>query len=572
MLSALFILFFQSCSKEEPVLVSSEEVIVSNQGTYKNGDFSPPYDDATLTVLGQKELNPYLFENMVNAFNALGLEAEATNLVPNCHYYKFIPTTVEEAYDILEMEGEKIYVEDYPLEYEVVSYGAFYMDEEAVDTIIKPYYVLVYDNAPFNNEISHQLLEDGYIPKETHEKFEEIEIKAHQLIGLEEEQDFAKAGKNFYKPTGYVKVWDATAPNFVPVFFKSIVIRKRFKTTFIRTDGNGYFASSKKFYKKAKLKIRWWNQEYRITGHSLSDYLGWTRKTNLGASYNIVRSAKGAWTKATINNGLHLFNNYANNNGITPIDILHIWVPVIGKCCSGSAVMRKKLNVNNVLASFAVGFVNDLGLRIWKPSINGGSLPTYRSIHFLLFHELAHASQAIACGGNYWENVVDGEAQNATNIFSGGDPYRDGTKPTPQLAGYIGLAEGWAEFMSDNISHYYYPYTLTEIEDCNPQVVPSLCQDANGRSNLYNWWMPTGLFHDLYDATNESTQQTVFGGIVEDDCTVPMSVLFNTLKCVKNTTEYKAAFEVNWNPAREGLASDDCTNQPCLCLFEAYGY
>jgi len=76
----------------------------------------------------------------------------------------------------------------------------------------------------------------------------------------------------------------------------------------------------------------------------------------------------------------------------------------------------------------------------------------------------------------------------------------------------------------------------------------------------------------LYDATNELTQQTVLGGAIEDDCTVPMNILFQSLTCAKNIVEFKVNFKVNWDPAGDGLATDDCDDHPCLCLFEAFGY
>jgi len=431
-----------------------------------DGENGPTYNGDALTILDDKELNPYLFQNMQKALYALGLDNQASSLESNCSYYKFLPKNIEEVYIVLEMESENIYVEDYPLEYEVVEYGAFYMDIEALDTMIKPYYVLVYNDAIFNSNITHTLLEKGYIPDERDPYFEEIEFKAHQLIGLiDSEESYDKAGNNFFKPNGYVKAWDNELGNYTPVFYKSLVARKGFKTVYMRTSSNGYFTSNKKFLQRAKLKIRWWNQEFRITGHSLSDYLGWTTKNNLGASYNINRDAKGAWSKSTINNAFHLFNEYALNNGIQTIDILHFWVPVTGNSLSGSTVMKKRLNINNGLASFAVGLVNDLGLRLWNPFKNSSILPSYRRVQNLMFHELAHASQAIACGSNYWQNVVDGEQQNISNtIFGAQDPYRDGLHPTPVLAGYIGLAEGWAEFLGDNISNYYYNRTLSNIE------------------------------------------------------------------------------------------------------------
>ena len=95
---------------------------------------------------------------MKNAFIELGLNSEAISLLPNCLYYKFVPHTIEEVHELLALEGEKIYIEDYPLEYEVIEYGAFYKDKEAIDTIIKPYYILAYDGIDINIGIEHYLL------------------------------------------------------------------------------------------------------------------------------------------------------------------------------------------------------------------------------------------------------------------------------------------------------------------------------------------------------------------------------------------------------------------------------
>lgn len=578
LLIVIFSIFYSACSKDNESINSEQEILVSHKSMLVDGNYTPPYDGESLTVLGQKEKNPYLFSNMQKAFQELGLTERAKNLRPNCLYYKFSPRSLEEAYSILEMESENIYVEDYPLEYEVIKYGAFYMDSEATDTIIKPYYVLVYNNAQINTSLDHELLEKGYIPDENEAFFEELEFKAHEILGLTEVgEEMNKAGDKFFKPNGYVKVWDAAISNFTPVFDKSLVVRKGFKTAYVRTSSNGYFTSNKKFFKNAKVSIRWWNQEFRITGHSLSDFLGTATKANMGASYNIERTAKGAWSKSTINNAFHLFNKFASTNGIQTIDILHFWVPTTGKSLSGSTVMKKRLNINNAAASFAVGLVNDMGVRLWKNYSQGNSLPPYRAVHNLMFHELAHASHAIACGSSFWQNVVDAEQQNIVQtIFGAQDPYRDGTEPTPLLAGYIGMAEGWAEFLGDNISYHYYLRPLINVEVSFPQSIPSSCEvlGANGNyaTNFSRCWVPTPLFHDLYDAGVELNQATVNGGVIKDDCTIPLSYLFSALTCSKNVAEFKNKLFIVWNPPIENIPTDDCNNKPCLCLFEAFGY
>ena len=63
----------------------------------------------------------------------------------------------------------------------------------------------------------------------------------------------------------------------------------------------------------------------------------------------------------------------------------------------------------------------------------------------------------------------------------------------------------------------------------------------------------------------------VLVGFEESD-TFPMNVLFQSLTCAKNIVEFKVNFKVNWGPAGDGLATDDCDDHPCLCLFEAFGY
>jgi hypothetical protein len=132
----------------------------------------------------------------------------------------------------------------------------------------------------------------------------------------------------------------------------------------------------------------------------------------------------------------------------------------------------------------------------------------------IAFHELGHASHFMQVGNLWWANLGLGEIPNRAVP---GNPYGDGTY---QTAGYVSLAESWAEFIGMNYQQRRYPAAAafskctrdrTYIDGTSGSNQVILDDHFYPSSQLIENqffffgggdWIPMGLYHDLMDNTN----------------------------------------------------------------------
>ncbi len=495
-------------------------------------------------ILGNKLENPYTLQNMNNANHALG---NFGTLFANRYYVKLTPQNYDEATTVLADSNVNNMISEYPIDYEVLYEGDVYLvDGKTSDTIVKPYYCVTTSLSNLPSNISYQLLGTGYVPTDAQET---LEIKAFQLAGynVDSLNGFSNVDPNrrfAYKPEGYVDVYKTSS--YVPVRNKSLVMTTFFKWSYVRTDQNGYFKSSKNFIVPVPVHIRHWNQEYKIFGHSLWDKIGTATKNNIGSHYQIsISTDKGAYNKAVINNTFFDYNDFCNSSvggygTIRNLNDVWLWVP-LSSVGSGSTILKHVFGFSGFeipLAQFGAALYFDFNFRFWNFS-------DYQTKQSLMFHEFSHYSHALIAGRSYWKDVDNAEAQNIlATTFSGLDPYRDGLHPTVALANTIRLTESWSEFMSIYITTYYYGNIYSFIEYVNPKPIPYAF-------DFYNSWLPTGLWWDLNDAGLENFQATVTGGYVIDNVSLPILTLYNALSGMVDIESVMRIISAPQNPTMQ---------------------
>jgi len=138
-LSILFI-FFQSCSSEDFQIDNESSLEVTSRNSSERIITSQNNNENSRIVLGAKRENPYSLENI----NLAGKEFYGENH-PNYqathNYIKFNPSSQDDVNALETWElSTKIPLFDFPIEYEVLSEGAIYVDSDVTDTLFYSLY------------------------------------------------------------------------------------------------------------------------------------------------------------------------------------------------------------------------------------------------------------------------------------------------------------------------------------------------------------------------------------------------------------------------------------------------
>ena len=120
------------------------------------------------------------------------------------------------------------------------------------------------------------------------------------------------------------------------------------------------------------------------------------------------------------------------------------------------------------------------------------------------FHELGHASQFRQVG-LAWHTAL-----SMAELTNGGDKlYGDGTYSD---AGIVALAESWAQYSGDNFALRRYPsgYTETTYPGGSLDLISNLIEKEDFYCKNF---IPSGMYHDLNDATNVNESWDNVSGI-----------------------------------------------------------
>lgn len=207
-------------------------------------------------VLGKKLNNPYSLENMRRAYEALRPQTRADNdaetFVTSTHrYVKFLPHNEEEL-SLLKRDTSLVLYQ-YPLDYEIISYGGYH-DPSVPEDEPTPLYCSVPINKPLPESIESVVLAELFIPEELPKELtrsdsgideyflDALVAKAFELTGNEYEQEGSTRGsKSEWIPQGSVKYYDNVLGKECPIEGLQVRCHRWFTTYKAYTDSQGRF-------------------------------------------------------------------------------------------------------------------------------------------------------------------------------------------------------------------------------------------------------------------------------------------------------------------------------------------
>lgn len=264
------------------------------------GNTEPSFEDfETPTILGNRLVNPYSIQNMTTAFQLMG-----SSLTPNVTdlYVRFKPANFAEL-DALD-DSLDLELQDYPMDYEVLQYGDYYIEPAQTDQEEIPWlYTVVPANYQFPQGIQHQVIEQLHIPEDNlflEELAESLVAGATYLGGMAgghrtiTRTNLAQPltvtnqcpclepgpegcavewcnpgfppppGTNTdpNRPRGRITVFDthiAAGGSVVPVKKVRVVTKRWFKIARTYTNDNGEFSSTRLFNNRFRVNVRFRN-------------------------------------------------------------------------------------------------------------------------------------------------------------------------------------------------------------------------------------------------------------------------------------------------------------------------
>lgn len=378
-----------SCKKSEPTGSDS-------QGEQQFGEE---------TVLGKKRVNPYSIENMRAVCK--------TDIKPNCYYLRFAPKNAEEV-NLLQQTDFVFF--DYPLNYEINTYGKHYNDPSKPDDVIAWVYTVIPDisNLP---DVEHTILEECYIPND-----ENLEREAYIHAGYElpNEDKQAVRSNSRHTITGTIRVKEDTGKASGLKGVK-VIARTDTKVLWCHTDDVGGFTINGFFLENPEYSIVYDN----IDGFSVwKDFsfidaavqsLGTQEKT--GYNYDLEPSNYWYWCLGVINNAAFDYYNFCHENDIlTPPEELKIWDWSFTGSSSASMIRRLsgfEGGTITYLAGKLIDFLSGSYTLYWVKdalpdlTIGTSGTNTYGSLYTTTWHELTHSSHYSKAGKDVWAPYID---------------------------------------------------------------------------------------------------------------------------------------------------------------------
>lgn len=276
----LILAVFCSCSKIE---YNDSDLSINGNPTSKvvGGDYSEQ-----MMVLGKKLNNPYRVDIMKLALQSLekkgeNLEISPSDIEPTHYYIRFLPQNSDELSELFEFELD---LYDYPLDYEIESYGNYYHDPSIPDTLPTFYYASVsagyWSRIRNSIDIQFSVLDNLFIPEQynmsvkssvpssfsssfSDDFIEIITDEAMRLTGNESE--ILPAGsRGRWTPQGRICSYDDILQEYLPLENVKVRARSWFTTYIGYTDSKGYFKCDGTFKKTAKYSIVWESSRWNI--------------------------------------------------------------------------------------------------------------------------------------------------------------------------------------------------------------------------------------------------------------------------------------------------------------------
>jgi hypothetical protein len=457
----------------------------------------------------QQMPNPYALSVMQNVYDTY---EPGVTLLPTDLYVRFLPS---DSTQFRELHNLGLELFDYPLDINM-NEGDVYVDSTSSQNGFHWYYTTVKPNFVFPADISHQILEQCYIPDENETITQtrsgetiDVEEEAFRNSGYEVDDSVNVSPMNASRPEGTIRVMDDYSNAYVPAKGIKVYARSFVKWAHAYTDAEGHYTINKRFII---------NPLYNIYFDNAKDFSIYSQFQVFSKAYYFmgVHSKHGysldigtncdAWKWASVSNAAYEYYDMCDNVGIQrPPQDLRIWV--FNFTGSSSAPMLRRLNnpigLNgdsfwlNFLANYGgygltVTITNQFFKSICPDITIGVQGYNYKTIYRIANHELAHASHFSKVGSPFWSKYV-------SYIMTYG-AYGSGTGNNAQLCG---IGEMWGYSMEYWQEHKKYA-------------------QATAPDSISSSWIKFRVFWDLL-ANNTLSEKQIY------DCLNPNVEDYNTL-------------------------------------------
>jgi hypothetical protein len=492
------IAFFANCEKLE----------LQEDDNIQNIEQNTKTDTDNEIVLGKHIGMSNSLKNIKKSMTKHGYITKSGELEANAVYVKITPSSPDEIAFI--DTGSNFAIYDYPLDYEILEEGDYYIEPDIQDTLYNPRYAIVEDVDDIPVNVQYEVEEELRMP-ETEEE-EAAYLYTQLLTGeIELPEGIDTMGYIEENKAGwYPNLRIVLNQNGVLKNMSNIMLRIGART--YTTDANGK-VQCKKHYGQIKVESRFYNSIAKVR-KGFYEFIGIDRydvikRVNPSGSMITIQITKDGventdvWHKATIYESILKYNSYCSQNDIQQADDLNIWTsPSI--ISAGCPLFRRLGGVNfTMLHTFVQAFITGLdfgtstldGLLInhLTPDILMTELEYTMDYDLYAFHELSHFSHAVKRGWSFWHTVVNSEVWNMTHAPYLKDPYKNGNYPTVAEARYIALAESWAYFMATKIGQDY-DYSVSH-EYFYPRTIPYYQVPYD----KFKGWIPNGVYWDMLD-------------------------------------------------------------------------
>ena len=276
------------------------------------------------TVLGAKIPNAYTPEVMRQAWEELrstnkSLSTEKPDFTATHLYIRFAP---RDSTDVMTLEGDTtIMFTNIPMDYEVEAIGDYYHDPSLPDSVPTYMYCAVkvgqeLPNVPHETLSELFLMEDTNVYDDTADEsenksvnaiWEELERKAREIVGIEDQAEEDGTNKSKWRPGGRI-LYEDTELGTIPLEGVPVRIQFGFVTHQCCTDADGYFTFSKR-RSRVSYSIKWRRDEFHLRekGHPLQVAESTLRrKTKSRVEHTIVKGYD-SWLYASVFRGAHSY-------------------------------------------------------------------------------------------------------------------------------------------------------------------------------------------------------------------------------------------------------------------------
>lgn len=152
-----------------------------------------------------------------------------------------------------------------------------------------------------------------------------------------------------YRPWGCIVVWDTSKNDWSPLRQAKVSVGRLVWWHYTYTNNKGCWVSPKEYRGRVYIRAKWRSNiaTIRKSWNEMLDLLVYDGLFSMTESDNpkihtIPISDDHLWMKATVHNGLALYNKYAAKEGINrPISNANVWVWADGQSTASAPMLRK---------------------------------------------------------------------------------------------------------------------------------------------------------------------------------------------------------------------------------------